>query len=165
MEAALAGVREQARQEQGVALRAARRTAYGEFLGQIEMVRMAIDRALDVIERRVKAVEYERAMGMSASTPDWPATRVRMESSVNDLWFRHSALRLYADDRIADEAEQLVRIARTAADEFDLVDDALNEDYSPEPHYTSIREGVARLKAGTSAWADAAVAGLEQPLP
>jgi hypothetical protein len=98
-----------------------------------------------------------------SSTPDWPTTKARMESAMDDLWFRHSALRLYTDDRIADQAEQLIRTARAAADEFGLVVDAVQEDYSPAEHYASIRASVAELKTGTSAWADAAVASLEQP--
>ncbi|MER6702219.1 hypothetical protein NEH83_36995 [Streptomyces sp. JUS-F4] len=166
VEAALAGVREQAKLEQGVALRAARRAAYGEFLGQVEMVRMALDRAVDVSEQAADANQYYLETHLPPTpTPDWPATRARMEESVDALWFRHSALRLYVDDQIADEAEALVRMAREAADIFHLVTDAVNEEYDPAPHYASIREKVAVLKVGTRAWANSAAASLEQPLP
>ncbi|MBM7058257.1 hypothetical protein [Streptomyces durocortorensis] len=47
VDAALAGVREQADQEQKVAS-TARRAAHHEFLGQIEAACMALDRALHV---------------------------------------------------------------------------------------------------------------------
>ncbi|WP_143660258.1 hypothetical protein [Streptomyces sp. t99] len=163
VDAALAGVREQAKLEQGVALRAARRAAYGEFLGQIEMVRMALDRAVDVSEQAAEAFmdRHESA----TPTPDWPATRTRMEESVDALWFRHSALRLYVDDRIADEAETLIRVAREAADTFHYVTYAVHEDHDPTPHYALIREKVAHLKVGTRAWAASAAASLEEPLP
>ncbi|WP_158688345.1 hypothetical protein [Streptomyces baarnensis] len=165
VEAALAGVREQARQEQGVALRAARRAAYGEFLGQIEMVRMALDRALDVSKQAAEATDYYRTTHLPPSpTPSWAATRARMEDSVDALWFRHSALRLYADDQIVDAAERLIRTARAAADIFHLVTEAVNEEYDPAPYYVSIQEKVTDLKIGTSAWADAAAASLDQPI-
>lgn len=157
VEAALAGVREQAKQEQGVALRAARRAAYGDFLGQIEMARMALDRALDVSRQAWEAFDYEATTRLPATpTPSWPVTQKKMEDSVDALWFRHSALRLYADDQIVDEAEKLIRTARAAADTFHLVADAISEMHDPDPHYASIQEKVADLRDGTKAWADTA---------
>ncbi|MFJ9656190.1 hypothetical protein [Streptomyces microflavus] len=165
VEAALAGVREQAKHEQQVELRAARRAAYGEFLGQIETVRMALDRALDVSRQAAEAHEYHMRTHMPPGhTPDWPATHARLEDSVDVLWFRHSALRLYADAQIVDGAEDLIRTARAAADTFHLVNEAVGEEWDYAPHHASIQQKVEELKAGTTAWADAVVASLEHPL-
>ncbi|MFJ2154476.1 hypothetical protein ACIOHB_37785 [Streptomyces microflavus] len=164
VEAALAGVREQAKHEQQVELRAARRAAYGEFLGQIETVRMALDRALDVSRQAAGAWNYQRRTNLPAGpTPDWPATHARLEDSVDALWFRQSALRLYADARIVDGAEDLIRTARAAADIFPLVQEAVIEDCDHARHHASIQQKVEELKAGITAWADVVVASLEHP--
>ncbi|MFJ7062649.1 hypothetical protein ACIQVA_33985 [Streptomyces microflavus] len=165
VEAALAGVREQAKHEQQVELRAARRAAYGDFLGQVEMVRMALDRALDVSKQSCAEVEWHRRTQQPPRlTADWPATQARLEDSVDALWFRQSALRLYADAQIVDGAEDLIRTARAAADTFHLVNEAVGEEWDYAPHHASIQRKVGELKVGTTAWADVVVASLEHPL-
>lgn len=87
-----------------------------------------------------------------------------MEETVDALWFRHSALRLYADDQIADKAEELIRVARAAADTFHLVNEAIGEEYDLDSHYAFIQEKLTDLKVGTGAWVNAASASLDQPL-
>lgn len=164
VDAVLAGAREQADQEQRVAVRTAQREAHHEFLGQIEAARMALDRALHVSKEASEAEEYRRRTHLPVSPgPDWVAAKNRLEVSVDALWFRPSALRLYADAETVDRAERLMRLARSAADTFYAVEDAVNEDGDPAPHFESIQGELDALKAGISEWASVAAISLEHP--
>lgn len=142
VDAALAGVRELADQEQKVAVSTARRAAHHEFLGQIEAACMALDRALHVSKEKYADVDYHRRTHLPVPPgPDWVAAKARLEDSVDALWFRPFALRLYADAETVDKAEHLMRLARSAADTFYAVEDAVNEDLDPARHYESIQGG------------------------
>ncbi|MFJ9195449.1 hypothetical protein [Streptomyces globisporus] len=164
VDAALAGVREQADQEQKVAVRTAQRAAHHEFLGQIEAACMALDRALHVNKEKYADVAYHRRTHLPVPPgPDWVAAQARLEDSVDALWFRPSALRLYADTATVAKAERLMRLVRSAADTFYVVEDAINEDGDPARHYESIQGELNALKTGISEWSAVAATSLGRP--
>ncbi|OKJ18446.1 hypothetical protein AMK23_35480 [Streptomyces sp. CB02130] len=142
VDAALAGVRELADQEQKVAVSTARRAAHHEFLGQIEAACMALDRALHVSKVAYADVEYHRRTHLPVPPgPEWAAAKARLEDSVDALWFRPSALRLYADTETVDKADRLMRLVRSAADTFYAVEDAINEGGTPISTTIRFRRG------------------------
>ncbi|MEU5561368.1 hypothetical protein AB0H47_35490 [Streptomyces globisporus] len=164
VDAALAGVRELADQEQKVAVSTARRAAHHEFLGQIEAACMALDRALHVSREASGAQDYHQTTHLPPPPgPEWVAAKARLEDSVDALWFRPSALRLYADAETVDKAESLMRLARSAADAFYEVEDAINQDYPRDHHYELIEGKLNALKAGISEWAAVASISLGHP--
>lgn len=164
VDAALAGVREQADQEQKVAVRTAQRAAHHEFLGQIEAACMALDRALHVSKEASEGVDHHRRTHLPVPPgPEWVAAKARLEDSVDALWFRPSAPRLYADAETVDKADRLMRLVRSAADTFYAVEDAVNEDLDPAPHYESIQGELNALKAGISEWSAVAATSLGRP--
>ncbi|MEU1488621.1 hypothetical protein [Streptomyces sp. NPDC005752] len=97
-------------------------------------------------------------------TPDWTSTLARLEDSVDALWFRHSALRLYTDAQIVDGAEDRIRTAHAQRlTFFPRLQEAVFEDYDYAQHHASIQQKVEELKAGITAWADVVLASLEHP--
>lgn len=125
---------------------------------------MALDRALHVSKDAYQAVDYSRRMRQPEPPgPEWVAAKTRLEDSVDALWFRPSALRLYADAETMEKAESLMRLARSAADTFYAVEYAANEDLDPAQHYESIQRELSALKAGISEWATVAATSLGHP--
>ncbi|MFG3398765.1 hypothetical protein [Streptomyces parvus] len=125
---------------------------------------MALDRALHVSREAAEAEDHHRTTHRPPPPgPEWVAAKARLEDSVDALWFRPSALRLYADAETVDKAESLMRLARSAADAFYVVADAVNQGYPYAHHHESIEGKLNALKAGISEWSAAAATSLGHP--
>lgn len=146
--AALKGVEAQAGSQRQETIWQARRDAYSGFLGQVEVVRMALKHA-----HRAVGATLEISGGAQLPDPDLRGADAAVKESLRALWFRESTLRLTLGPEAATEAETLVTLAREAADALSELADTV---WAPRPTTEPERafdQAMARLTDGIEAWA------------